>query len=510
MCCQKRKCMHCSILAFFRYCRRHGLSGIVTDTKNKMNTVNPTAPDQERVRFIIALLVAGTLFMENLDATAITPAMTHMAHSFGVMPVDLHIGISAYMLTLGVFIPVSGWIADRFGTRRVFAVAITLFTVASLLCGLAQTLDQFVAMRIVQGIGGAMMVPVGRLVVLRVTPKENLIQAIAVLTWPGLVAFVLGPPIGGLISDMLNWRWIFYLNLPLGAIALVMAMKLFPEEHNQDVAPFDWTGFVLTGAALFCLLWTTEVLGNSEVVWHEVTFFAVAGAMLLCISLWHLRRVRFPVIRLDALRIPTFSVAVRGGSLFRMGISAVPFLVPLMCQVGFGMSATQSGMMLMAVFFGNLAIKPVTTPILRRFGFRPVMLVNGMLNVLAIAACAMFTADMSLVLMSVILFIGGVTRSIQFTSANAIAFADVDKKDMNAANTLFSIAFQLAVATGVALGAIGIRLGERVGDVIGGGAELPFRIAFLLVAAIALLGLYDSWKMSPDAGNHVARPGRPK
>jgi EmrB/QacA subfamily drug resistance transporter len=462
--------------------------------------------DSRRVQMIIALLVAGTLFMENLDATAITPAMPHMAASFGVLAVDLHIGVSAYMLTLGIFLPVSGWIANRFGTRRVFVAAIALFTIASLLCGLAQTLDQFVAMRIVQGIAGALMVPVGRLVVLRVTPKEHLIQAIAVLTWPGLVAFVLGPPIGGLIADYLGWRWIFYLNLPLGLVALVLASKLFPQEKDDTATPFDWAGFLLTAGALFCLLWVTEVLGRSHIAWMEVLLYAVIGSVLMIAGVWHLRRAAHPVIRLDALSIPTFGVAIWGGSLFRMGISAVPFLIPLMFQLGFGMSATQAGMMLMSVFCGNLMIKPATTPILRRFGFRPVLLVNGVLNVIAIAACALFTAEMPIAVMLVILFIGGMTRSMQFTAVNTIAFADVDKKAMSDANAVFSIAFQLAVGLGVALGAIGIRIGERMNEALGGGADMPFRIAFVLVAMIALLGLIDSWKLAPDAGKHLSQP----
>ncbi len=459
--------------------------------------------NSRRVQWVIALLVASTFFMENLDSTAIAPAMPYMAASFGVLPVDLHIGMSAYMLTLGIFIPVSGWMANRFGTRRVFAGAISLFTIASLLCGVAQTLDQFVAMRIVQGIGGAMMVPVGRLVVLRVTPKERLIQAIAVLTWPGLVAFILWPPIGGLIADYLDWRWIFYLNLPLGVIALILTLKLFPAEQDQSITPFDWPGFLLISGALFCLLWVTEVLGRTDIAWSQVMLCSVLGGTLVLLGLLHLRRAQFPVIRLDALHIPTFRVAIVGGSFFRMGISAVPFLVPLMCQVGFGMSATRAGMLMMAVFCGNLVIKPATTFILRQFGFRRVLLVNGFLNVLCITACALFTADMPLAWMSLILFIGGVTRSMQFTATNTIAFADVDHVHMSSANTVFSIAFQLAVGMGVALGAIGIRIGERISTVVSGGAAMPFRVAFLLVAIVALLGLYDSLKLSPAAGQHI-------
>ena len=336
----------------------------------------------------VALLVAGTFFMENLDATVITPAIPHMARSFAVRPVDLNSGVSAYMLTLGVFIPVSGWVADRFGARKVFAAAIPVFTLASLLCGLAQTPAGVRAIRIIQGIGGAMMVPVGRLVVLRVTPKAQLIQAIATLTWPALVAPVLGPPLGGLIADHADWRWIFYLNLPLGPVAFVMALVLVPESSGESRQPFDWAGFLLVGGALFCLLHSAELLGRPEIAWSEAAALAAAGLVLLAICVRHLKRAAHPMVDLSSLSVPTFAVTIRGGSLFRMGLSAIPFLFPVMFQIGFGYDAFEAGMMLMAVFAGNLVMKPMTTPVLRRFGFRPVLVVNGLLNAAAIASCA--------------------------------------------------------------------------------------------------------------------------
>ena len=454
----------------------------------------------------MALLVAGTFFMENLDATVITPAVPQMAASFGVAPVDLNIGISAYMLTLGVFIPISGWIADRYGARRVFAAAILAFTAASLLCGLAQTLGQFVVVRVLQGIGGAMMVPVGRLVVLRVTPKERLIGAIATLTWPALVAPVLGPPLGGLITDHADWRWIFYLNLPLGLIAFVLALLIVPDERGDVRQRFDWLGFLLLGPALFCLLWVTEALARPEVAWGEAALFGLGGAVLLVVGVRYLRRAAAPMIDLRSLRVPTFAVTIWGGSLFRMGVSAVPFLVPLMFQLGFGFDAFQSGMVLMAVFAGNLAMKPLTTPILRRFGFRPVLLVNGVLNVAAIAACAAFTPGMPLAAICVVLFLGGMTRSMQFTALNTIAFADIPQPAMSAANTLFSTAFQLAMGLGVGLGAIALRLGERLAGTAG--AAAPFRVAFLVVALVSLLGLLDSLRLTANAGESVAKATR--
>jgi EmrB/QacA subfamily drug resistance transporter len=450
----------------------------------------------------VALLVAGTFFMENLDATVITPAIPKMASSFAVPPVALNTGVSAYMLTLGIFIPVSGWMANRFGARKVFASAIALFTVASLLCALAPTLSSFVLMRILQGIGGAMMVPVGRLVVLRVTPKERLIQAIATLTWPALVAPVLGPPLGGWLSEHVSWRWIFWLNLPLGVIAFVVALMLVPRTASNRELRFDWTGFVLTGSGLFCLLYVADLLGRTSIAWLDALGFAVAGLLLLVVVTRHLKRTSHPMVDLGALKIPTFAVAIWGGSLFRMGVSAVPFLVPLMFQIGFGYDAFKAGALLMAVFAGNLAMKPMTTSILKRFGFRRVLIVNGLLNVITIAACATIAAGMPLPLVCVILFLSGMTRSMQFTAHNTVAFADIAQPAIAAANTLFSAAFQLAMGLGVALAAIAWRLGALVISPAVAPAG-QFRIAFLVVAAISLIGVWDSLKLSSRAGEHI-------
>lgn len=450
----------------------------------------------------VALLVAGTFFMENLDATVITPAIPKMALSFAVPPVALNTGVSAYMLTLGIFIPVSGWMANRFGARKVFSGAIALFTLASLLCALAPTLSTFVLTRILQGIGGAMMVPVGRFVVLRVTPKERLIQAIATLTWPALVAPVLGPPLGGWISEHANWRWIFWLNLPLGIIAFVVALILVPRTATERELRFDWMGFVLTGSALFCLLYMAELLGRTNIAWLEAIVLGIAGVVLMVLTARHLNRSPHPMVDLGALKITTFSITIWGGSLFRMGVSAVPFLVPVMFQIGFGYDAFKAGALLMAVFAGNLAIKPLTTSILKRFGFRRVIIGNGLLNVLTIAACATIAAGMPLWLVCVILFLSGVTRSMQFTALNTVAFADVPQASMAAANTLFSAAFQLAMGLGVALAAIAWRIGALiVPPAIAPAAQ--FRIAFLVVAAVSLIGIWDSLKLSARAGQHI-------
>jgi EmrB/QacA subfamily drug resistance transporter len=467
------------------------------------------APDRRR-EVSIALLVAAAFFMENLDGTIITTAVPAMAHDFGVAPVDLNLGVSAYLLTLGVLIPISGWVADRIGARTVFAAAIAVFTVASLFCGLVDSLGAFIAMRVLQGIGGAMMVPVGRLVVLRSTPKQRMINAIAILTWPALVAPVLGPPLGGFITTYASWRWIFYLNLPLGALALVAALRLIPNEKAREPQPFDWLGFVLTSGGLFGVLWAVEVVSRPDMQWQEVAFALVPGVALLAAGVAHMHRAAHPMLSLSALRIPTFAVTFWGGSLFRMTTGSVPFLLPLLFQVGFGLDAFQAGMLVLAVFAGNLLMKPLTTPVLRKFGFRPVLIGNGLINAVLLAALALLTPATPVWLIAALLFAGGMTRSMQFTALNTIAFADIPQRQMTAANTLFSTVFQLAMGLGIALGAVAIRLGGWAAPQLGL-AETPaasFRLAFLLIAVVALLGLIDSLRLARNAGDHISRPQR--
>lgn len=455
----------------------------------------------------LALLVAGAFFMENLDGTVITTAVPDIAQSFGVAPLALNIGVSAYLLTLGVFIPISGWAAQRFGARRVFAAALALFTLASVLCGMATSLSEFVWLRVLQGAGGAMMVPVGRLVVLNSTPKEKLIAVIATLTWPALVAPVIGPAVGGFITSYASWRWIFYLNLPLGVLALAAAWWLVPDQRAAERRPFDFPGFVLSGSALLLLTWGAETASGAAPDWNETLACLAAGGVLLAALGWHLKRAAHPLIDLSSMAIPTFSITIIGGSLFRMAVGAVPFLLPLMFQLGFGLDAFHAGLLVMAVFAGNLMMKTVTTPILRRYGFRRVLMVNGVANVLTLAACALLTPATPVWLIAAVLFVGGMTRSMQFTALNTIAFADVPQQRMAAANTLFSTAFQVAMGLGVALGASGVRLGHWGAQQLGVSdwPAIDYRLAFVLVALVSLLGLMDALRLSPNAGEQVAR-----
>jgi len=453
----------------------------------------------------VTLLVAGALFMENLDATVITPAIPAMARSFGVAAVDLDIGVSAYMIALGVFIPISGWVAERFGARRTFGLAIGVFTIASLACAGAATLWQFAAMRVLQGIGGAMMVPVGRLVVLRDTPKDRLVHAIAMITWPALLAPVLGPPLGGWIAQYADWRWIFWLNLPLGVVALTLALRLLPDTVPQRDRRFDWIGFVLVAGAVVSLTHGSEGLTRSTGAnWREAVVVAGLGASLVAIAVWHLRRARHPMFRLDVLTIPTFRFAVRGGALFAMSVSAVPFLLPLLFQVGFGYDALVAGTFLMSVFAGNLAIKPATTAILRKFGFRPTLIANGLLNAVMIASCMLFTPGTPIWLVHAVVFVGGMARSLQFTALHTIAFGDVGPDDMASASTLFSSVIQLAMGFGVALGAMAWRFGDVVTmDSADAGSSIG--IAFAIVGAVSILSVLDCLLLQRGAGDRLVR-----
>ncbi len=453
-----------------------------------------------------ALLVAGAFFMEFLDGTVIATALPDMARSFGVQAVDLNIGISAYLITLAVLIPASGWIADRFGARKVFTLALAIFTLASVLCGLATSVDQFVAMRVLQGMGGALMVPVGRLAVLRTTPKHLLIAAIATLTWPALVAPIIGPPLGGFITSYANWRWIFFINVPLGLIAIVLALRIIPDIYEESRRPFDTPGFIATSVAMVSLVCAMEMMGAQQVNTGITLALLAVGGVTMIYALRHFRRAEWPMIRLDALQVPTFRVTMYGGSLFRASISAVPFLLPLLFQVGFGMDAFHSGLLVLAVFVGNLTIKPATTPLIRGLGFKKLLLINGALNVLALLACAFLTPLTPVWVIMLVLYLGGVFRSIQFTAISTLAFADVPSPQMSYANTLFSTATQLAVGLGITLGAIGIRIGELCSEMLGIEAlpGIGFRLAFVAIALVCLLGMFDTLRLVKDAGSAVS------
>jgi len=454
-------------------------------------------------RIALTLLVAGTFFMENLDATVITTALPAMAHDFGVAPEHLSIGVSAYLVALTVFIPASGWAAERFGERRIFAGAIIVFTVASLLCALAGSLWSFTAARTLQGLGGAMMVPVGRLVVLRDTPKAGIVRAIAILTWPALTAPVLGPLLGGWISTHWSWHWIFLLNLPLGLLALGLALKLV-RNGEPSRKPFDLRGFVLSGLGFALFMGGIEIASRRDLpmwLWPSVL---ATGVALLWACARYVQRTPDALFNLGPLQVQTFRVTAVGGSLFRTAIFSAPFLLPLMFQVGFGYSAIESGALLLWLFAGNVVMKPATTAIMHRFGFRKVLVGNGLLVVCGFACCALLGADTPRPLVIALLFFIGMSRSMQFTAFNTIGFADVAPAQMRDATMLFSVLQQMNAGMGIAIGALALSAAQvLLGDAAGLADANDFRLALAMMAGLALLAIIDVARLPADAGQDV-------
>jgi EmrB/QacA subfamily drug resistance transporter len=457
---------------------------------------------KNRSPLYVTSLIAGAFFMENLDGTIIATALPQMARSFHVGAVRLNIGMTAYLLTLAVFIPISGWIADRLGARSVFAAAIGTFTFASLLCAEAHTLTQFTLTRILQGIGGAMMVPVGRLIVLRTTPKDKLAEVIAYISWPGLTALVVGPPLGGFITTYASWHWIFFLNLPIGVVALILTLLWVENIRAEDKHAFDWLTFLLAGLASAGAVYGMEKLGSEGVPWHVpglVLALSVlsGGAAIIAAH----RQPDTSLIDLESMRLKSYSLSVFGGSAFRVGVSVLPFLLPLMFQLAFGLSAFRSGLYLLALFAGDLSMKAFVIQTLRRFGFRRILIVNGILTAVSAALCAVLSPAMATVLVVAILFVHGALRSMQFTCMTTLAYAEVPAARMSRANGFLSAVMQLSMGMGVAVGAITLRL---VAHARGHSAALPqlrdFHLAILFVSVLVLGPVFDSLGLAPDAG----------
>jgi EmrB/QacA subfamily drug resistance transporter len=439
--------------------------------------------------------------MEQLDGTVIATALPQMAQSFGVAPVDLNIGISAYLLTVAVFIPASGWLTDRFGPRTVFASAIATFTVASVLCAASPALWAFTAARVLQGIGGAMMVPVGRLIVLRNTEKQHFVRMIAYLTWPALAAPVVGPPLGGLVTTVSSWPWIFLLNVPLGIAGLVLALILIPNSKGEKSGGFDWTGFTLTGFASFSLMYSLEAIGRSTIDWRVTAPLIAAGAAAGIWAVRHALRTAHPLLDPSAFKMPSYAVTVTGGLLFRAAISAVPFLLPLMFQVGFGLSPLESGLLVLAVFAGNLGMKPGTNLVLGRLGFRRTLIWNGWLAMTTVLACGLITASTPVVITLVVLFLNGLSRSMEFTTINALSFSDLDQSRMSGANTLFSMLQQMGNAVGVAGAAILLRAAGAVTHPDDAAVTVTdFHVAFWGIGLVGAMGVWHFRTLAPDAG----------
>jgi EmrB/QacA subfamily drug resistance transporter len=453
----------------------------------------------------VALLVAACFFMEMLDGTIVTTAAPRIASSLGVATTAIGLVITAYLVTLAVLIPASGWVSARFGARPVFLAAIAVFTVASLGCALSSSLPMLVAMRVLQGVGGAMMVPVGRLIVLAPAPKEELMRVVSFLVWPALVAPVFAPLVGGVLTSALSWHWIFLVNLPLGAAAFVVAFRLVESPPQPQPGPFDRRGVLLTGLGLACLTYLASVVAEPRPAWVLAAALAAAAVLLLAAAIRHLVRARYPLVDLSTLRIATFAASIGGSALFWLAVGAAPFLLPLMFQESFGWSPVKSGAILLFLFAGNIGIKPATTFLYGRFGFRAVLVASTAGLAATLVLAGLLTASTPLFVIVLVVLLSGVARSVGSTGYATMVFSDVPEHRMSHANVLQSTAQQLSFGLGVALGAVALRVGTPVSEALGGSGDDAFTVAFAIVAAFSLLATVGALRLHSSAGEHLRR-----
>jgi len=399
-------------------------------------------------------VVAIALFMEQLDSTIVNTAIPAMAISLDVTPLSLKAVVSSYILSLAVFIPVSGWVADRFGTRRVFFIAVSLFTLSSVLCGLSLNVPMLVAARVLQGMSAAMMMPVGRLTIVRTFPKAELLAAMNFVIIPALIGPLLGPTVGGLIVYWLSWRDIFFVNVPVGIVALILIYYHMPDYRGESRRPLDVTGMVLFGGGAALLSWLLEIFGEHRLNTTEVVTLLLVSLGLLLAYAWHAARIPYPLLRMALFRIRTFRVSVVGGFITRMSMGGLPFLLPLLYQVGLGMPAWQSGLLMMPMALAAMGMKVISTRVLKHFGYRQVLVVNTLAIGVTVSLYALVTPTTPLFVIVLIGLASGLFNALQFTSMNSIAYADIDSKDSSMASTMTSTFQQMSMSFGLASGTL--------------------------------------------------------
>jgi EmrB/QacA subfamily drug resistance transporter len=452
---------------------------------------------------IVPLIVATALFMENMDSTVISTSLPAIARALDTSPLALKLAVTSYLLSLAIFIPASGWTADRFGTRNVFRTAIGVFVLGSIGCAASHSLEQFVLARIVQGVGGAMMTPVGRLILVRSIDKHLLVNAMSLVTIPALIGPICGPPLGGFITTFASWHWIFLINVPIGLVGIALVSRFIPNAYAEQQDPFDVLGFILSGFAIAGLAFGLSALGLEFLPTKIVVALIAAGAVSAMAYVIHAGRTPAPILDLSLLRLPTFRASIFGGFLFRLGIGALPFLLPLLLQVGFKLTPFQSGLITFTAALGAMFMKAAVASVLRRFGYRNVLVYNALISSAFLAACATFVQGMPFAAMVAILLSGGFFRSLQFTSINTIAYAEIAPAKMSRATSMVAAAQQLSLSTGVAVGALVVEFMVRLRQSTTIGIN-DFPPAFLFVSLLSASAVLIFARLPRDAGAELS------
>lgn len=452
---------------------------------------------------IIVFIVSLVLFMDALDTSIINTAIPAMSHSLKVNAVDLKIALISYLLSLAVFIPISGWIADKYGIKRVFIAALALFTISSLWCGYAHTLFELAIARSIQGVGGSLILPLGRLIILRTFQRHELVEAMNHVVMVVSVGLMLGPLAGGFITDHLSWHWIFWVNIPVGLLTIIMAFIWLKETSPRKSRPFDFMGFILFGGGLAALTFSLSDLSESTTNQQNALLIMVIAVLMLFCYFLHSKKQRHPIINMSLFRLRTFRISVIGNLFARLGFGGLPFLLPLLLQIGFGYSAQLSGLLIAPIALGILLVKSISLGIMRLMGYKRLLLVNTLLVAFSLWTFIIVENSTPIYVIALLTFVFGFLISLQYSGMNSLAYAEISSDDLSSATSIVGTMQQFAQSLGVAVSALLLRYYSSLYQEHFLLTSTVFHHTFFAMGLFTLLSVYIFTRLKPDDGHQM-------